>query len=628
MPTEDPTLLPPDDFTMVLPTASHRDMPISSVRRRPGIDKAMSVDSGIPAMSDDDNFTMVMPDLKPASGRQREGSPLAFRTSTRGGGDETSQIPQTNSPRHTNHAAAQASPSVKSHSPSAIRSPIRRSTQQEEQRRDTRQDDRQLSGRLRAGSPLKRSVSPAVMPEEVQIYEDPFNIDTRDQPMQDNEVSHAPSVLTELPINENQRPESPVPVTLAPAHEESDANEGALNGEGQNGTLSPPRSPQSKAEALRTRKLLQSGIERIRVRTLDSHGFRKVLDLTRNNEPLDLFGSHTESKRYDDLMSALCDYIAQPTDSAASAANRKPNPASQSQDLKRQASNLLRNLLCSDKPQYKKWNSAGSWPRRVLASSLEARKSIDGQGMVVKDIETLVSECVRLCGPDTSIATVSEFLARAPRPSSTPTDSSPPPERSSTDKASAHASALALKTLSAVIANDKPSSSPSTTPSTATAATTNGTDKDESIPNGASRSPDAIPPSLTTDRAHSLSALSSLHLRSPDAEVRKAAVELATNLYTHWPEKSRNENDEAEARSVESASGAGASHVNGDTNHAHSQGHGHSDNDRESRERKPDFWAALEGRKGHGRSQGVLDESMRNLLLYFIARREGQVRAC
>jgi len=510
----------------------------------------MSMDSGVPAMTEEDNFTMVMPNMRAstsAAERTRERSPLAFRSPGRGLEDGGSHIPVAASPRASLQAGA--SPSVKPSSPSNIRSPSARKVPTE-RKEPSPEVQPQVNGMQRAGSPLKMSTMAQPQQEEVQIYEDPFVAESRQQEAEAAEVRKSPNVLAELPINDNQRPASPPPATEGAAVSPI----GQLDGETT--TDSTERSPQTNAEIMRSRKLLQSGIERIKARTLDTHGFRKVYELTRQNSPADLFGSEASSKRFDELVSALCEFITLPSDMVVSVSSTKQAQPAQAHELKRQALILLKSMLTSQEQLYKKMMASSSWASKILSSALSARKGIEGLGMVVKDIETVCSECLRLSSRETSIDTITRFLGQTQQSSTAPaqTNGDAVPEKSPAERSTAHALSLGLKLLTRTISSK--------------------TEETEEAG------------SLSSEQGAQLASTASTFLKSKDAEVRKGAVELTTTLYSVWP-TSKQTNDQEE-QNVE--------------------------------QKKRSFWSAME-------QNTTLNQGTRDLLLYFIARREGKVEA-
>lgn len=425
---------------MVIPTSKNAELPTAFLNRRPAIDKTMSVDSGIPAITEEDGFTMVIPSLQSL---QRERSPLASRSAVRSITEEAAEIP--------------APPSARS-SPS--QSVQRRSRTPE--RSDTPIVNAPPS---RQGSPLKTSTLSNAPQEEIKIYEDPFTgapsaTETPATPTPQNA-----QVLHELPITGNNIRESSVTLDGSPAA--SDAGSPRLSQQ-PNGITPPPLSPTSKAEVLRSRKLLNSGIERIRARSLDCHGLRKVLDLARSPETAEIFGS--EGRRFNDLMLALLDFVT-------SAEVLK-------QDLKRQAVCILKVLLTAS--QYRKWVAQSHWHPRALTAIFEARRHVEGLGLLVKELEGLAQEVVRLGKGEECVDAVASYLQTT---TTTVSDAGAKPS-------SAHATALALSTLTSLITLDS---------------------------------------TVLAQEKGRVAAITAAHLTSPVAEVRKKDVELATELHARWP---------------------------------------------------------------------------------------------
>lgn len=395
------------------------------------------------------------------------------------------------------------------HTPSSARSSVSRPRRLSD-RAEVTSPDPPASSIQRQGSPLKTSTSAPV--EEFQIHEDSINGQS-EEPRATSPALPEARVLNELPINE--------------AGQEAKASSPADESH-QNGTVSPPMSPESKAESVRSRKLLISGIERIRSRTLDAHGFRKVLELVRASENGDIFGSVGESRRFDELCTALLDYVIE-SSSEPAGGNIK-----HSHELKRQAITVLRTIVNKQHPTYKKWLSTGRWYQRILAGAFDARKDVEGLSLLVKDLETLTSEVATKVHPEEGERAVLAWLEQDYDELQNHLDAQQDGivERSEA-KSQARASALALRTLSAMISGNK-----------------------------------GVP--ILADISARIANMTSICLRSYDAEVRKAAVELATELHETWP-----------AASNESS--------------------------------KNDYWSLLE-------KSGV-QESARNLIVYFIARR-------
>ena len=490
---EEPSLTGDEDLTMVLPSRSKQPPSPAANRSRPAIDKTHSVDSGIPAIThtqDDDSLDSHRTD--------------ASSTPTRSVTDGATHVPAP--------ASARSSFSHQSRRPSI--------------RNDTVASPSRAQSVPRQSSPLKTSTS--ALADDFQIHEDPHSLRAA-PPRLAASSPQEPRVLVELPINESSQPslqpqDSPTQEPKSPSQ---------ADGEDQNASEpSPPLSPESKAEIVRSRKLLISGIERVKSRTLDAHGFRKVLELVRASESGDIFGPVGEGNRFDDLCAALLEYIVEPLETAGTNAKH-------SQELSRQAITIIRMLLNKQHSTYRKWVASGRWRPRTQTATFDARKAFEGLGLLVKDLETLCSEVAAKIQLDEGEQAVLEWLEKE---QSTVLAANKDVEADIVDlhgdakvTKQARATALALRTLSSLLARN------SSTP-------------------------------IMADVSARVAHMTAASLKSSDAEVRKAAVDLATELHGIWPTTTDVANNT-----------------------------------------KNDYWALLE-------KSGV-QESARNLIVYFIARR-------
>ena len=415
-----------DDFTMVMPSnknvSANRAIAGSSYRR-PVLDKTMSVDSGLPAMVEEDGFTMVMPIV--SNRPQRERSPLAYRSPLKAMFEEAREMAD----RPTSAGSHKTRGSV---------------------------DDPFLD----AGQAVQRRASPVKattpQPQEVQIYEDPVSGDA-DGP----HINGDRQVLGELPVNENVRVQSPtqsVGSSASPA--------------GSPRHISQIRSPialtpQDRAEVQRNRKLLGSGIERIRAKTLDAHGFRKVQDLAKSQ--LDIWDC---GKKYDELMAVLLEYL-QTLDQDPKTAQQ---PASKTTGLKAQALAVVRTLLALHR------KSAVAWHAKALLTVLRSWKGVDAASHVVADLDKTADDIVKHAAPEPCIDAVLDYL---------PTTGS--------DAEAARPTALALTTLRQLLISAKQRSLV-----------------------------------IASSQKTRLAQTAARYLEASDAEVRKADVDLASELFEQF----------------------------------------------------------------------------------------------
>lgn len=482
------------------------------------MEKTVSVDTGIHVLAEEDNFTMVLPTIH---NPQRERSPLVQRSTPnlhRSISEDPSAVPLPSSARSSTSQRAQR-PSDRSDSPLA-----NRLTNGLTNGHTNSHTNGLQPGVPRQGSPLKASTP--VAEDEFQIHEDPFSA-TANGEQRRSPSPQAPRVLNELPLNESSQAIASPSASIASVSTDRDGSASPL----ANGVKSPTLSPESKAEILRSRKLLMSGIERIRGRTLDTHGFRKVLELIKSPESASMFGSVGEARRFDDLCGALLDYVTEPSELIGGTARH-------SQDLKRQATSILKTVLKLQQAPFKKWISTGRWMQRTLTGMFDARRGVEGLGLLVKDIEAMAVDIVAKIRAESGQKAVATWLEHdnAETEDAVPESEPLEPMQDARTKSRTRATASALRTMAALLASN---------------TAVNSTDN------------------INTR----IALIAATRIKSRDAEVRKAAVELATQLHVSWP-------------SV----------------------------DGEESTTKDDFWTLLD-------KSGV-QESARNLIVYFIARRE------
>lgn len=339
-----------DDLTMVLPRTLADRGQFSPGHKRSGLGETRSVDSGIPYLADEDNFTMVMPSLP---NQPRAPSPLAYKGPIKAMFDEA---------RNMGSLSREAQRTI-----------------------NGSENGSEDNNELQQGGPVR----PA---DEVQIYEDPFVEDATSAGAQEDR-----KVLGELPLNENVRAESPPPSVGSSNSPRSPSQ--------VTGALPPPlsSSSQDRAEITRNRRLLASGIERIRTKTLDAHGFRRVQDLARFRG--DIWDG---GRKYDELMAVLLEYLQ--TMDHDSKLSQQPSKLA---GLKTQALGVLRALVAL----YHK--EATAWYAKALVTVLLTRKAADANSHVVSDMQRTADEITKEAKPETCIDAILDFLpehsAESPR---------------------------------------------------------------------------------------------------------------------------------------------------------------------------------------------------------------------
>ena len=276
-------------------------------------------------------------------------------------------------------------------------------------------------------TPVSQMRSLEIQPntEPVQVYEDPFTATEPEVPSQEPEKQ----VLEELPHNERSldRAESE-DYTQNTFGQSTRSNE-------QNIEVAPtPRTPrghykttstgsiisandtqtplQSHAEVLRSRRLLASGLERIRTKTLEVHGFRKLQELVKSNQ--DIWGD--EGQKFGELLLALLDYLESPNEALKAQAPKAVT-------LKVQVLSTVRAMLALHRRE------AAPYYSRALCSVLAARRQFDETSHISAEIEKTADEIVRTGQPSdclNAVLDMIESLHAPPSPTSSSDGSSPP----------------------------------------------------------------------------------------------------------------------------------------------------------------------------------------------------------
>ncbi|OCL13663.1 hypothetical protein AOQ84DRAFT_385243 [Glonium stellatum] len=378
-----------EDLTMVMPFGklpNHEESGPMPLRRRPGIDKTASVDSGVANVAEDDGFTMVIPSMplpqpstqpaqrsppKPISNRLDFGSPRTMGASTNG-----ISLEATRSPR--------------------LRSP-----------------DRALA---------QGGDASMIQPDEVQVYEDPFVGEEPNTPPTESEKP----VLEELPLNEKNLERR---LSDASVSSNTVIGDGVVRTEehsrGHHKTTSTgsiiaanssdAQSTQDRAEVLRNRRLLTSGIDRIRQKTLDAHGFRRLQDLIKNNQ--DIWG--TDGERFGELLLALLDYLEAPNEALKVPAGKAPN-------LKVQVLATIRAMLAL----YRKETAV--YYSRALCAILQTKSHYDSASHITTDLENTADEIVRYGQTSDCLNAVLDLIESS-SPAFASSTASPPPLPPSSD---------------------------------------------------------------------------------------------------------------------------------------------------------------------------------------------------
>ncbi|KAE8443832.1 hypothetical protein EG329_001339 [Mollisiaceae sp. DMI_Dod_QoI] len=207
-----------------------------------------------------------------------------------------------------------------------------------------------------------------------------------------------PMKVYEDPFSSTDDQTTPRPAITAPVLEEVAVNEDAanitrngINGMNGAGATNSPKTPAMSPERFKQNsRLLDSGISKIKAKSLDVHGFRKLQGLIRDNK-----ASWSEDK-FDVLLLGLFEYLESPLTSL---------PPEKVQDVKAQ-------ILATIKLMYKKDREAfRPHVPKGLESILATRSCYDARAHIVSGLELLADELVTLSNPKQTTDTITARLA-------------------------------------------------------------------------------------------------------------------------------------------------------------------------------------------------------------------------
>lgn len=409
-----------EDLTMVKPwvrSQSHQDPGTIPFRQRNGLDRSALLDNDTIDLGDEDNFTMVIPNLA----------------------RPTAQPTQHTPPKPTPSAGRLAAPSPRA---SALKSPtsmgdisnLRSSTR---------------SPRLR--SPDRPSTRGTDAQEEVQIFEDPF---VGDEPAAVESELEKP-VLEELPLNEksNERRQShestSSDIMMGNASEERPRGHHKTTSTGS--VMHTESYETNNAEVLKNRQLLASGIKKIEGRTVEAHMFRRMQDMVKSNQ--EIWGPNDEN--FGRLLLACLEFLEAPIQELKVSSMKAIN-------LKVQALATIRAMLSLYRRETARYFS------RVLCTILQTKAQYENTSHIAIDLEATADEIVKYGQTSDCLSAVLSLIEDTP--TSTPTAS--PNSKSSVSsplpyQGSSRTTTMALITLASLIQISGPKNVTLTTEQTA-----------------------------------------------------------------------------------------------------------------------------------------------------------------
>jgi CLIP-associating protein 1/2 len=439
-------------------------------RKTPSQDSSRAGFSPGGSPSKNEELTMVVPFTKPPSD---SGSTMSFRQRM-----EQNQAQEDDG--FTMVIPDMKIPPAREHTPARERSPMAKRT-----------PGKPLFDRGATGSPAPDTAMGTV--NEVKVHEDPFishEVGTPDEPS-------ARPVLGELPLNETNA-EPDISETLRGDTPLMDVHTGITSPHGHVGAPSNGNIANTgedivhdRAEVLRNRRLLASGIERIRARTLDAHGFRRLQDLVKAKQ--NLWGEGNEKFR--DLLFVLLEYLEAPNDAI------KAN-ALKAQNSKTQVLATIRAMLTIHRKE------ASQYYSRALCAVLKARQQYENTSHIAADLEKTAEEIVR-CGQSSDLLDAVLDLTESIDPDSIANPESPSDHPSRTITTS-------LSVLAQLL-------TPQQTTTTRSASPTKSRSPTKSIPRA--------PPTLDQSQTTRLASTAVRFLNASEPDVRKADLEFCLALH-------------------------------------------------------------------------------------------------
>jgi CLIP-associating protein 1/2 len=194
-----------------------------------------------------------------------------------------------------------------------------------------------------------------------------------------------PMKVYEDPFSSTDNQTTPRPVLNLPVLEEVPVNEDAM----KLVRNSLPDSDSTRAQPMQNSRLLDSGITKIKAKSLDVHGFRKLQGMIRDNK-----GGFPEEK-FDALLLGLFEYLEAPL------ASLSPEKV---QDVKAQILATIKLMYKKDRDSFRVHVPKG------LKSLLATRSCYDARTHIVSGLELLGNELVTLADPKQTIDTITAQL--------------------------------------------------------------------------------------------------------------------------------------------------------------------------------------------------------------------------
>ncbi|EFQ33208.1 hypothetical protein CGRA01v4_08742 [Colletotrichum graminicola] len=174
---------------------------------------------------------------------------------------------------------------------------------------------------------------------------------------------------------------------IIPVLEDKAVNE--VSAPATNGHFDVNGSLQTPEKASQTSKLLESGVTRVKAKSLDVHGFRKLQTIIKDNKAV------FSDEKFEALLCGLFEYLEAPLESLA---------PERVQDVKAQILATIKLLLKRERDNFQPHVSRG------LESLVATRSAYDARTRIVSGLELLAEELVALGDPHEIVVVMVKLL--------------------------------------------------------------------------------------------------------------------------------------------------------------------------------------------------------------------------
>ena len=214
-----------------------------------------------------------------------------------------------------------------------------------------------------------------------------------EQPVTEAPAVEVPAIVETLKVYEDpspkaEKPPSPPLFQASKVLEELPANKITFNSLTAEGKWA--NTPEKAINAVSAHRLLESGIVRVRARTLDIHGFRKLQALIRSQDDI-----WSDDAKFEELLLPLLEFLEESNDES------KPAKAL---DLKTQVLVTIQLMLKHQAELFSTFHP------RTLCAILTARQYVQSTSHLVYGLEEMSKLIITRCEPEDCIDAVLDLL--------------------------------------------------------------------------------------------------------------------------------------------------------------------------------------------------------------------------